>query len=109
MGIKEQLKIDEEKRRARLSSVHAAFQRLRKSDDFNTVFEHLQRLYPLTSSAFAPGQEANTHAAAVRDGEKNVIRRIIKFLYAPTPEEIEEGDVTPKPAQALSEFTTPSL
>lgn len=105
MNAKEKAAIEELKRAERIAKVRGAAQRLATHQDFLTVFEHLQSLYPITRSSFAQGHESNTHLAAIRDGEKNVMREILKLISLPQDADFEDAQTTLRPKAAVSELT----
>lgn len=95
----------EAKRLAVENAAKAAFQKLRDNKDFDIAWQWLQRRFPLYASSFVAGDEQNTHKAAMRDGEKNVIRYMMHMLSLPREADYEDGDAKDKPATAVSELS----
>jgi hypothetical protein len=93
---------EEQKRAAKLARVRSAAQNLAENDDFGILWEYLQTLYPLTGPSFIPGDEANTHAAAKRDGNKQVMARILLLMSLPKDADFEDEATILKPERAIS-------
>ena len=62
------------------AKVKAAWASLALSPEFQTVFTDLQIRFGFLAPSFSAQDNFNPTAAAVRDGEKNVIRHIAKKL-----------------------------
>lgn len=69
---------DAEKRQAHEAKVAAAWADLSLNPSWQTVFEDLQRRFKLLDSSFTAEDNYHATAAAIREGEKNVIRWIAK-------------------------------
>ena len=87
----------------------AAFHALVSNPDFDIAYRWLQRSFPLFGPSFVPGHEGNTHAAAIRDGEKNVMRKIEYYLRLPSPVAIERGEAQERPTHAISDLPQSTL
>lgn len=98
MTAKELAKVAQEQRAAEQRKAVAAFQRLKVNADFEVAWQYLQRLFPLYAPSFMAGDEANSHRAAIRDGEKNVMRKILQLLSLPTAEAEEPRAVATQAA-----------
>ena len=92
------------KRAAEIARVRTAAQNLVENKDFNIVFEDLQTKFPLTTPSFREGDEANTHAAAERDGNKQVVAYLLKLLSLPKEADFEDEETQLRPATAVSEI-----
>ena len=62
------------------AKVKAAWAALALSPEFQTVFTDLQIRFGFIAPSFSAQDNFNPTAAAVRDGEKNVLRHIAKKL-----------------------------
>ena len=93
-----------QQRLLKLSRVRSAAQKLATDKDWNAVWLHLQSKFPLAAPVFATGHEANTHLAAKKDGNREVIAEILKLMSLPLEADFEEGNVELKPAMAVSEI-----
>ena len=62
------------------AKVNAAWATLALSPEFQTVFADLQTRFGFLSPAFQATDQFNTHAAAHRDGAKEVLRLIAMKL-----------------------------
>jgi len=62
------------------AKVKAAWASLALSPEFQTVFTDLQIRFGFLEASFTAQNNYNPTAAAVRDGEKNVLRHIAKKL-----------------------------
>lgn len=93
-----------QQRLLKLSRVRSAAQKLATDKDWNAVWLHLQAKFPLAGPVFATGHEANTHLAAKKDGNREVIAEILKLMSLPLEADFEEGNVELKPATAVSEI-----
>lgn len=93
------------KRRALEASGMAAFQVLRDNKDFDIAWCYLQRKFPLNEPSFVAGDEGNTHKAAMRDGQKQVMREILRLLSLPREADFEDGDAKLRPTSAVSDLS----
>ena len=90
-------------RKNREAAISAAWLALEMSESFKTVWElDLQRKFNPFRPSFIEGDEANTHAAAIRDGEKRVIAHIAKRLSVSIA--LNDEDVKSRPIESVSEF-----
>ena len=98
-----------QERQRKLARVRSAAQKLRDDREWAVVWLHLQEKFPLAAPVFATGHEANTHLAAKKDGNREVIAEILKLMSLPLEADFEDGNVELKPAAAVSEIgaTTP--
>jgi hypothetical protein len=100
----DQAQAQNEQRQRRLARVRSAAQKLRDDKDWNAVWLHLQGKFPLADPVFATGHESNTHLAAKKDGNREVIAEILKLMSLPLEADFEDGNVELKPAAAVSEI-----
>ena len=107
MTAKEKNEIAEAKRKAEIAKVRSAAQRLTASKDFMLIYTWLQKRHSFSSS-FIAGDEGNTHAAAIRDGQRRVVSDITKLISLPLDVEFDEGEVITRPLQAVSELSQPT-
>ena len=93
----------EGQRRNREAEVRAAWEVLALNPSFKTVWEKdLQSKFNPLKPSFRSDDAHNTHAAAIRDGEKNVIAHIAKRLALGVA--MLDEDDTSKPSEAPAEF-----
>jgi hypothetical protein len=93
----------ESHRRNREAEVRAAWEVLALNPSFKTVWEKdLQSKFNPLKPSFRSSDGHNTHAAAIRDGEKIVIAHIAKRLALGVAM-LDEEDIS-KPAEAPAEF-----
>lgn len=104
MNAHETAEAAKQKRAAELARVRTAAQNLAENKDFTVLFEHLQYRFPLTSPSFREGDEGNTHAAAKRDGNKQVVAYMLKLLSLPKEADFEDEETRLRPAVAVSEI-----
>jgi len=90
-------------RKNREAEVKAAWEALALNPSFKTVWEKdLQSKFNPLRASFRADDGYNTHAAALRDGEKNVIAHIAKRLALGVAM-LDEEDIC-KPVEAQAEF-----
>ena len=92
------------KHAAEVARARSAFQALKDNKDFDAAWQFLQKRFPIFGPSFVVGDEQNTHRAAIRDGEKNVMRKILQLLSLPREAEYEDGDAVPRQTSAVSEL-----
>ena len=81
------------------AKVKAAWAALALSPEFQTVFTDLQIRFGFLAPSFSAQDNFNPTAAAVRDGEKNVLRHIAKKLSFGLA--VPEDDAAEKQREAL--------
>ncbi len=87
------------KRIDRLAAVTAAWAELALNKSFKVVFEDAQLRFGMLSPSFVATDGYNTHAAAVRDGQKEVLRDFARRLCLGR-ERLEDETTPQKPTQA---------
>lgn len=95
----------EEERKARESRVKAAWAELALNPSFKTVLEEdLQLVFNSYRPRFKAGDEGNTHYAAIRDGEGNVLAYILKRVMRGVIALEQDDDSPARPTKARAEF-----
>ncbi len=90
-------------RKNREAEIKTAWEALALNPAFRTVWEKdLQSKFNPLRASFRVDDGYNTHAAALRDGEKNVIAHIAKRLALGVAM-LDEEDIS-KPTEAEAEF-----
>lgn len=96
---------DTDKRKQREAIVAAAWADLALNESFRTVLDlDLQMRWNPFKPSFEPGDEGNTHKAAIRDGGKSVVSYILRRLNAGVAALEQDEDSPARPKEAVAEF-----
>lgn len=95
---------EEARKKDREARLDEAWTDLALNKSFKTVFEqHLQQHFSMFGEAFRSGDGYNTHAAAKRDGHKDVLNFIARRL-ARGKAMLDADESAPNTTEAKSEF-----
>lgn len=98
---------NEEKRIADLRRVRGAAQTLADNRDWNIIWLHLQKKFPLASPSFEVGHEEKTHRAAKKDGNREVMAELLTLMSLPADVDFELGNVELKPGATNTDTPKP--
>ena len=98
---------EETPRQKELRVIRGAAQSLSKNKDWERVWIYLQKRYPIAAPVFETGHEGNTHRAAKRGGNREVMSHILALMTLPLEVDFEIDAMELKPAEATSNTHAP--